>query len=101
MRRCCYLRTGDVLNQLSNRCVVRERASCRLHVWQLRDKLLNFSHSFGIVAFLKDRKVNSLTQSLVLISRIEYMYLYGSHMLVLFYSTHRVIAMMCNTAILT
>lgn len=62
MRRECHLRTGDVLNQLSYRCMVSQRASCCLHVRQLRDKLLNFSHSFGVVAFLKDRNITSLTQ---------------------------------------
>lgn len=51
-----YLLTSDVFDQLCYRGVVSEWASCRLHVRQLRHKLLYFSHGFGIVAFLKDKK---------------------------------------------
>ncbi len=52
-----HVHTGDVFDQLSYRSVVSQWASCCLHVRQLRHKLLYFSHCFGIVAFLKDKKI--------------------------------------------
>lgn len=45
--------TGDVFDEFCNWSVVCQRTPCCLHVWQLRDKLLNLSNRFRMVPFLK------------------------------------------------
>lgn len=45
--------TCDFLDQLCDGRVVGQGASGRLHVRQLRHKLLDFHHRLGIVAFLE------------------------------------------------
>lgn len=45
--------TCDFLDQLCDGCVVGQGASRRLHVGQLRHKLLYLHHRLGVVAFLQ------------------------------------------------
>lgn len=46
--------TRDVLNEFSDGGVIGQRAAGRLHVRQLRDKLLDLPNCFCVVSFLSE-----------------------------------------------
>lgn len=64
--------TCDFLDQLCDGRVVGQGASSRLHVRQLRHKLLDFHHRFGVVAFLQHtRDQRTLASQLTIGPQLE------------------------------